>query len=59
VKIPVAGIGGVNAGNAAEVMRAGAAGIAVISGILSQPDIQEAARNLRAILDAARKTARE
>jgi thiamine-phosphate pyrophosphorylase len=59
VKIPVAGIGGVNAGNAAEVMRAGAAGIAVISGILSQPDIREAARNLRMILDAARGQGRK
>jgi thiamine-phosphate pyrophosphorylase len=57
VKIPVVGIGGVNAGNAAEVMAAGADGIALISGILSQPDIQEAARNLRRILDA--KTHRE
>jgi thiamine monophosphate synthase len=54
VKIPVAGIGGVNAGNAAEVMRAGVAGIAVISGILSQPDIREAARNLRTLLDSMR-----
>ncbi|MDR1950525.1 MAG: thiamine phosphate synthase [Spirochaetaceae bacterium] len=52
VKIPVVGRGGVNAGNAAEVMAAGADGIALISGILSQPDIQEAARNLRRILDA-------
>jgi thiamine-phosphate pyrophosphorylase len=51
VRIPVAAIGGVNAGNAAEVMKTGAAGIAVISGILSQPDIEEAARNLRRILD--------
>jgi thiamine-phosphate pyrophosphorylase len=53
VTIPVVGIGGVNAGNAAEVMGTGAAGIALISGILSQGDIQEAARNLRRILDAA------
>jgi thiamine-phosphate pyrophosphorylase len=51
VKIPVAGIGGVNASNAAEVIRAGAGGIAVLSGILSRPDIEEAARNLRGILD--------
>jgi thiamine-phosphate diphosphorylase len=52
VKIPVAGIGGVNANNAAAVMKAGAQGIAVISAILSQPDIGEAARNLRAALGA-------
>ncbi|MDR1618466.1 MAG: thiamine phosphate synthase [Treponema sp.] len=51
VKIPVAAIGGVNTANAAEVMKTGAAGIAVISGILSRPDIKEAAQNLRRILD--------
>jgi thiamine-phosphate pyrophosphorylase len=50
VKIPAVGIGGVNPGNAGAVMRAGAAGIAVISAILSQPDICEAARKLRAVL---------
>jgi thiamine-phosphate diphosphorylase len=55
VKIPVVGIGGVNAANAAEVMKTGAAGISVISGILSQPDIREAARNLRRILDEGKR----
>jgi thiamine-phosphate pyrophosphorylase len=55
VKIPVVGIGGVNASNAAEVMKTGAAGIAVISGILSRPDIGEAARNLRTILDEGKR----
>jgi thiamine-phosphate pyrophosphorylase len=54
VKIPVAGIGGVNPDNAGAVIKAGAAGIAVISAILSQPDIGEAARNLRAALEARR-----
>jgi thiamine-phosphate pyrophosphorylase len=49
--IPVVGIGGVNAMNAADVKNTGVAGIAVISGILSQPDIQAAARELRTILD--------
>jgi thiamine-phosphate pyrophosphorylase len=51
VGIPVVGIGGVNAANAAAVMNTGVAGIAVISGILSRPNIGEAARELRAILD--------
>jgi thiamine-phosphate pyrophosphorylase len=51
VNIPVVGIGGLNAGNAAGVKKTGALGIAVISGILSQPDIQAAARELRTILD--------
>jgi thiamine-phosphate pyrophosphorylase len=52
VKIPVVGIGGLNAGNAAAVMGTGAAGAAVISAILSQPDIREAALALRAALNA-------
>ncbi|MDR1374542.1 MAG: thiamine phosphate synthase [Treponema sp.] len=49
--IPVAGIGGIRAENAGAVIKAGAAGVAVISAILSQPGIGEAARNLRAVLD--------
>lgn len=50
VSIPVVAIGGVNANNAAAVMQAGAEGIAVISAILSQPDIGAAAAALRAAL---------
>jgi thiamine-phosphate pyrophosphorylase len=47
VKIPVAGIGGIGPGNARAVREAGAAGVAVISSILSRPDIREAAAALR------------
>ncbi|MDR1565763.1 MAG: thiamine phosphate synthase [Treponema sp.] len=47
VKIPVVGIGGINPGNAAFVTAAGAAGVAVISAILSQPDIRAAALALK------------
>jgi thiamine-phosphate pyrophosphorylase len=50
VKIPVAAIGGIGPGNARMVMEAGAAGVAVISAILSRPDIQEAASVLRRCL---------
>jgi thiamine-phosphate pyrophosphorylase len=50
VKIPVVGIGGIGPLNAAGVMGAGAAGIAVISAILSQENIEKAARNLRAVI---------
>jgi thiamine-phosphate pyrophosphorylase len=53
VRIPVVGIGGLNAGNAGEALGAGAAGVAVISAILSQPDIEAAARRLRETLDRA------
>jgi thiamine-phosphate pyrophosphorylase len=47
VKIPVVGIGGIGPENAGAVMRAGAAGIAVISALISQPDIKAAAEDLR------------
>jgi thiamine-phosphate pyrophosphorylase len=46
-RIPVVGIGGIGVGKAGAVLKAGAAGIAVISAILSQPDMEEAARKLR------------
>lgn len=42
VSIPVIGIGGIHAGNAGEVFAAGAAGVAVISAVVSQEDITEA-----------------
>jgi thiamine-phosphate diphosphorylase len=48
-RIPAAAIGGINRENAGAVMNAGAAGIAVISAILSQKDIQGAAAALRQI----------
>jgi thiamine-phosphate pyrophosphorylase len=50
VKIPVVGIGGINAENAPLVARAGAAGAAVISAILSQDNIRAAAAALKAAL---------
>jgi len=53
VSIPVVAIGGVNASNVAQVIRAGAAGAAVISAVVGAPDIAAAARRLRqAILQA-------
>jgi thiamine-phosphate pyrophosphorylase len=51
--LPLGAIAGIHAGNAAEVIGAGAEGIAVISAIFAQPDIEEAARGLRAIVDGA------
>lgn len=50
VSIPVVAIGGVNADNTPGIMESGADGIAVISAILSQPDITQAARALWALL---------
>ncbi|MBU4576448.1 MAG: thiamine phosphate synthase, partial [Proteobacteria bacterium] len=49
--LPVIAIGGVNAARAAEVMGAGAHGMAVISAVCCQADPQEAAAELlRAML---------
>lgn len=44
--LPVIAIGGINAGNVADVARAGADGAAVISAVVSQPDIAGAVREL-------------
>jgi thiamine-phosphate pyrophosphorylase len=54
IGIPVVAIGGINAGNAASVIAAGAAGIAVVSAIVSADDVAAAARSLRDIVDGAR-----
>ncbi|MFQ5886856.1 MAG: thiamine phosphate synthase [Anaerolineae bacterium] len=57
VNLPVIAIGGINEKNAAEVMEAGAQGVAVISAVVSAPDIAAAARHLRETLETARKGA--
>src|SRR5580698_5443744 len=51
-KLPVCGIAGIDAGNAAAVIAAGADGVAVISALSLAPDPAAAARVLRAIVDA-------
>ncbi len=53
--IPMVGIGGINASNAASVIRAGAAGIAVVSAIVGADDVERAARELRKIVDTAKR----
>jgi len=50
-KHPVVAIGGINAKNAAEVLMAGADGLAVVSAIVSADDPMKAARELRKIID--------
>jgi thiamine-phosphate pyrophosphorylase len=50
VNIPVIAIGGIGPGNAGQVIGAGADGIAVISAVVSQPDITTAARGLAEIV---------
>lgn len=51
--LPVIGIGGIDAGNAGSVVKAGAAGVAVMSAILQAPDPRTAAQALREAVDAA------
>jgi thiamine-phosphate pyrophosphorylase len=46
VRLPLIAIGGINAGNASQVIRAGADGLAVVSAIMSAPDPCAAARAL-------------
>ncbi len=51
VRIPVVAIGGITLENAAELKDSGTAGIAVVSGVFGQADIEEAARNLRGLAE--------
>jgi thiamine-phosphate diphosphorylase len=53
VSIPVIAIGGITQENTAEVIEAGASGIAVLSGILAASDPEHAARAYRLAIDAA------
>lgn len=53
--VPVYAVGGIDPDNAADVIHAGAAGIAVISAILDAPDPLQAAMALRHAVDAAWK----
>ena len=52
---PICAIAGINAGNAADVIAAGADGVAVISALSLAPDPAAAARELRAVVDEALK----
>jgi thiamine-phosphate pyrophosphorylase len=54
VSIPVVGIGGITAENAAQVIRAGAAGVAVISAVIGAEDPEAATRRLWEAIGAAR-----
>ncbi|MCD8329803.1 MAG: thiamine phosphate synthase [Lachnospiraceae bacterium] len=49
VSIPIVAIGGIQASNAAQFRGTGINGLAVVSAILAQPDIEEAARKLKNI----------
>ena len=52
--LPIVAIGGLNATNAGSMIRAGAAGVAVVSAIVGAEDVQAAASELRHVIDLAR-----
>ncbi len=52
VKIPLIAIGGINAGNCAEVIEAGADGAAVISAVMGDPQPALAARELALLFNS-------
>lgn len=51
--VPVVAIGGILAANAGDTVRAGAAGVAVVSAVFAAMDGEAAAREIRGIVDAA------
>jgi thiamine-phosphate pyrophosphorylase len=55
VKLPLVAIGGLDQHNAAAVIRSGGDGVAVVSAIVAAGDPGGAARNLKHIIDEARK----
>jgi thiamine-phosphate pyrophosphorylase len=55
--LPLIAIGGIDAGNVAAAVRAGADGIAVVSAIMAAADPEGAARQLRAAIDTTKAEA--
>ena len=55
VNIPVVAIGGINEDNLDEVLKAGADGVAVISAVVSSPDITEACQRLKNKIESIKK----
>ncbi len=51
--LPLVAIGGIHVDNVAQVVQAGADGIAVVGAIFGRPDVETATRLLRAALDGA------
>ena len=55
MRLPLVGIGGLNRANAAEVIRNGADGVAVVSAIVAADNPEVAARELRQVINEARQ----
>ncbi len=51
--MPVIAIGGISAANVADVLAAGACGVAVSSAVFGAPNVRDAARRLRDIIDVS------
>ncbi len=58
VRIPLIAIGGIKAENTAPVIQGGADGVAVVSAIISSPDPEIAAAELRSVVDMTRNSSR-
>lgn len=56
VEIPIVGIGGIDAGNAGPVVRAGAVGVAVVSAVVAAEDPRSATAALREVVDRQRES---
>lgn len=56
VRVPVVGIGGINAANVGSVIMAGASGAAVVSSVISAADVAGAAREIGCAVAAALKS---
>lgn len=52
VSIPAYAIGGINKGNVKDIISHGADGVAVISAVVSQPDIAEAAEEFKELMNS-------
>lgn len=57
--LPLVAIGGMHAGNARQVLRAGADGLAVVSALCAADDPQAAAAGLRLLCDEALRVGRQ
>ncbi|MHB1414966.1 MAG: thiamine phosphate synthase [Chloroflexota bacterium] len=55
VDLPIVAIGGVNVHNAAEAIRHGADGVAVISAVVGAPDVAQATESLRVVVEEAKR----
>jgi thiamine-phosphate pyrophosphorylase len=53
--LPVVAIGGINHTNASAVLNVGAAGLAVVSAIVAAPDVENATRGLRQVINLSRQ----